>query len=72
MKGKRKPHPKLYKLKVIRTDGTQFVTRSTIPIGEIRLEVDISAHPAWTKTELTQDRLQSESLRKHREKYKAL
>ncbi|ATY93496.1 50S ribosomal protein L31 [Candidatus Hodgkinia cicadicola] len=63
-------HPKLYKLKVICTDGTQFMTRSTMSVGEIRLEVDTKTHPAWTKKELTQDDLQSKGLKRHREKYK--
>ncbi|AUG91460.1 50S ribosomal protein L31 [Candidatus Hodgkinia cicadicola] len=65
-------HPRLYTLKVICTDGTQFVTRSTMPTGEIKLEVDTKTHPAWLKKELAQDCLQSNSLKKYREKYREL
>ncbi|XXM90182.1 50S ribosomal protein L31 [Candidatus Hodgkinia cicadicola] len=65
-------HPRLYALKVICTDGTQFVTRSTISIKEIKLEIDIKTHPAWTKKEPTQESLQSRGLKRHREKYKNL
>ncbi|XXN19787.1 MAG: 50S ribosomal protein L31 [Candidatus Hodgkinia cicadicola] len=69
---KKNLHPKLYNLKVICTDGTQFITRSTTAVNEIRLEIDTKTHPAWTKKELTQDNLQSKGLKKHREKYKEI
>ncbi|XXN13696.1 MAG: 50S ribosomal protein L31 [Candidatus Hodgkinia cicadicola] len=65
-------HPRLYTLKVICTDGAQFVTRSTMSVGEIKLEVDTKTHPAWLKKELAQDCLQSKGLKKYREKYKGL
>ncbi|AUG62927.1 50S ribosomal protein L31 [Candidatus Hodgkinia cicadicola] len=69
---KRNIHPKLYTLKVICTDGTQFVTRSTMSANEIKLEVDTKTHPAWLKKTLTQGYLRSKGLKNYREKYKGL
>ncbi|XXN13835.1 MAG: 50S ribosomal protein L31 [Candidatus Hodgkinia cicadicola] len=69
---KKNLHPKLYKLKVVCTDGTQFVTRSAAALAEIRLEVDTKTHPAWTKKRLAQDSFQSSGLRKYKDKYKEL
>ncbi|ATW05950.1 50S ribosomal protein L31 [Candidatus Hodgkinia cicadicola] len=65
-------HPRLYTLKVICTDGTQFVTRSTMSANEIKLEVDTKTHPAWLKKGLAQNYLQSRGLKNYTEKYRGL
>lgn len=43
-------HPKYHKIKVIMTDGTEFVTRSTWgKEGDtMHLDIDAKSHPAWT------------------------
>jgi len=43
-------HPTYQELKVIMTDGTEFVTRSTKggPDAVMRLDIDPKSHPAWT------------------------
>jgi len=65
-------HPKRYNIKVTCTDGSHFLTKSTTPKSEIKLEMDTKTHPAWTKKELAQDSLQNRSLRVYRTKYKEL
>ena len=40
-------HPKYEEVTVIMTDGSKFVTRSTIGQKELRLDVDSKTHPAW-------------------------
>ncbi|TAL80869.1 MAG: 50S ribosomal protein L31 [Beijerinckiaceae bacterium] len=43
-------HPQYHMIKVIMTDGTEFMTRSTY--GEegatLNLDIDPKTHPAWT------------------------
>ena len=43
-------HPDYHTIKVVMTDGTEYVTRSTY--GEegsvINLDIDVNTHPAWT------------------------
>ena len=43
-------HPDYHEIKVVMTDGTEYVTRSTY--GEagavLRLDIDPKTHPAWT------------------------
>jgi len=43
-------HPDYHEIKVVMTDGTEYVTRSTF--GEagtkLTLDIDPSTHPAWT------------------------
>lgn len=43
-------HPDYHMIKVVMTDGTEFMTRSTWGSeGEtLQLEIDPSSHPAWT------------------------
>lgn len=43
-------HPDYHEIKIIMTDGSEYLTRSTY--GQkgsvIRLEIDPKSHPAWT------------------------
>ncbi len=43
-------HPDYHEITVVMTDGTTFTTRSTWgkPGDSLRLEIDITTHPAWT------------------------
>ena len=43
-------HPDYHEITVIMTDGTEFVTRSTMgaPGERLRLDIDPKSHPAWT------------------------
>lgn len=43
-------HPDYHEIKVIMTDGSEYMTRSTYgePGAVIRLEIDPKSHPAWT------------------------
>jgi large subunit ribosomal protein L31 len=43
-------HPDYHQIKVIMTDGTEFVTYSTYGKegDELHLEIDPTSHPAWT------------------------
>lgn len=43
-------HPDYHMIKVIMTDGTEYMTRSTYGSegAELRLDIDPSTHPAWT------------------------
>lgn len=43
-------HPNYHPIKVIMTDGTEYVTRSTYGAeGDVlRLDIDSKTHPAWT------------------------
>ncbi|MBL61600.1 MAG: 50S ribosomal protein L31 [Candidatus Pelagibacter sp.] len=47
---KKKIHPKLNKIKVQMTDGTEFETLSTWGSENeiMKLEIDPKSHPAWT------------------------
>ena len=47
---KKKIHPKMNKIKVQMTDGTEFETMSTWGSeGEVmKLDIDPKSHPAWT------------------------
>ena len=52
-------HPKLNKIKVQMTDGSEFETLSTWGSdGEVmKLEIDPKSHPAWTgKSQKAQDK----------------
>jgi large subunit ribosomal protein L31 len=48
----RKPteHPDYHFIKVVMTDGTEYVTRSTLgKEGDVlNLDIDPNTHPAWT------------------------
>ena len=43
-------HPNYHQIKVVMTDGTEFVTYSTYgQEGDtLQLDIDPSSHPAWT------------------------
>jgi large subunit ribosomal protein L31 len=43
-------HPNYHMIKVVMTDGTEFMTRSTYgePGGTLNLDIDPKTHPAWT------------------------
>jgi large subunit ribosomal protein L31 len=43
-------HPDYHQIKVIMTDGTEFITYSTYGKDgdELHLEIDPTSHPAWT------------------------
>jgi large subunit ribosomal protein L31 len=43
-------HPNYHRIKVVMTDGTEFVTYSTYGAeGEtLKLDIDSKTHPAWT------------------------
>jgi large subunit ribosomal protein L31 len=43
-------HPDYHFIKVVMTDGTEFITRSTYGKADDRLNLDIDpkTHPAWT------------------------
>jgi large subunit ribosomal protein L31 len=43
-------HPDYHTIKVIMTDGTEFLTRSTWgkPGDTMHLDIDPKSHPAWT------------------------
>lgn len=43
-------HPDYHFIKVVMTDGTEFLTRSTYGKADDRLNLDIDpkTHPAWT------------------------
>lgn len=43
-------HPDYHEITYVMTDGTEYVTKSTMgKAGEkIRLEIDPKSHPAWT------------------------
>jgi len=64
-------HPDYHEITVVMTDGTEYTTRSTYgePGAVLRLEIDPTAHPAWTGGE---GRLmQSNSLSKFNDKFGA-
>lgn len=46
---KKNLHPTHHDLTIVMTDGTKFVTRSTMNVGTLYLEVDPKCHVAWTK-----------------------
>ena len=50
-------HPDYHEIKVVMTDGTEFMTRSTM--GEagssLRLDIDPKSHPAWTGVQRMMD-----------------
>ncbi|MEP0320764.1 50S ribosomal protein L31 [Bauldia litoralis] len=43
-------HPEYHEIKVVMTDGTEYVTRSTFgATGDtLTLDIDPKTHPAWT------------------------
>lgn len=43
-------HPDYHTIKVVMTDGTEYMTRSTYGAegDELRLDIDPTTHPAWT------------------------
>lgn len=43
-------HPDYHMIKVVMTDGTEYMTRSTYGSegDELRLDIDPTTHPAWT------------------------
>jgi len=43
-------HPDYHEIKVVLTDGTEFMTRSTYGSegDTLRLDIDPKTHPAWT------------------------
>ena len=47
---KKEIHPDYHEIKVVMTDGTEYMTRSTYgKAGDtLRLEIDPKTHPAWT------------------------
>jgi large subunit ribosomal protein L31 len=47
---KSETHPDYHTIKVVMTDGTEFLTRSTWgkPGDTMNLDIDPKSHPAWT------------------------
>jgi large subunit ribosomal protein L31 len=47
---KEKIHPDYHFIKVVMTDGTEYLTRSTYgkPNEVLNLDIDPKTHPAWT------------------------
>ena len=43
-------HPDYHEIKVVMTDGTEYITRSTYgePGAVLHLDIDPKTHPAWT------------------------
>jgi large subunit ribosomal protein L31 len=43
-------HPEYHRIKVVMTDGTEFVTYSTYGADgdTLKLDIDSKTHPAWT------------------------
>jgi len=41
-------HPTYRMIKVVMTDGTEFMTRSTFEGDTLNLDIDPKTHPAWT------------------------
>jgi len=43
-------HPDYHRIKVVMTDGTEFVTYSTYGSegDKLKLDIDAKPHPAWT------------------------
>ncbi|MGI6244801.1 MAG: 50S ribosomal protein L31 [Pseudochelatococcus sp.] len=43
-------HPDYHFIKVVLTNGTEYVTRSTYgkPNDQLNLDIDPTSHPAWT------------------------
>ncbi|RYB02323.1 50S ribosomal protein L31 [Lichenibacterium ramalinae] len=43
-------HPHYHMIKVVMTDGTEFMTRSTLGTegDTLNLDIDPKTHPAWT------------------------
>ena len=43
-------HPEYHMIKVVMTDGTEFMTKSTYGAegDTINLDIDPTSHPAWT------------------------
>ena len=43
-------HPEYHMIKVVMTDGTEFMTRSTYGSDgdTLNLDIDPTSHPAWT------------------------
>jgi large subunit ribosomal protein L31 len=43
-------HPEYHLIKVVMTDGTEYMTRSTWgkPGDTLNLDIDPNTHPAWT------------------------
>jgi large subunit ribosomal protein L31 len=43
-------HPNYHTIKVVMTDGTEYITRSTWGAegDTLRLDIDPNTHPAWT------------------------
>lgn len=48
--GKRKSsfHPRFREITVVMTNGSTFKTRSTYGNDTLKLDIDITTHPAWT------------------------
>lgn len=49
LKAKKSLHPNYREITVEMTDGTKFKTRSTFSNDHLKLDVDPTTHPAWTK-----------------------
>ena len=47
---KKDTHPDYHRIKVVMTDGTEFVTYSTYGAegDTLKLDIDPKTHPAWT------------------------
>ena len=43
-------HPDYHDITIVMTDGTEYVTRSTMgkPGDTLKLDIDPKSHPAWT------------------------
>ncbi len=47
-KRKHSLHPNYREISVVMTNGEKFVTRSTYSSDVMKLDIDITTHPAWT------------------------
>ena len=50
-------HPHYHMIKVVMTDGTEFMTRSTLGTegDTLNLDIDPKTHPAWTGVQRMMD-----------------
>ncbi len=50
-------HPEYHEIKIVMTDGSEFMTRSTYgrPGETLRLDIDPKSHPAWTGVQRMMD-----------------
>ena len=64
-------HPDYHEIKVVMTDGEEFITRSTWgkPGDTLRLEIDPKTHQAWTHKQYL---VEKGELAKFKQRFKGL